>query len=805
MWRLTGGGRASLEAAIAVTLGARPRCAAALPRARLRLLLQRCIHSSSLHAYSPPAASRSRRSFSQPSNPSPSTASADLPVHPPPSRPKRQQSLLSDELQRIIFQHSDKQKHQPTARSAARQPNRSGQQTAKRSPAPPAPQRSAPDPVLSTSPPIVQVDVHRTSTPPLLASALRQFVHTSGPLEMSAITSDTHYSSIPPSEEVRLSHLPPFLTSSRDPLLLTLAASHSALIACSSSSTTSILSRFYMAQVGEAHVDTSELSAAFQKQPSKMTARARAPMAATLRKRRVRDGVVQERLLSLGEMEAGKEVGDDPALQAPGTVEVWGMDRGYAPEATNRDDVLLRLGHSMEHLFTMEKAEFNAHFLHQPDASDASNAPAFKVRNSFLFSLANRTLMRSQLDCHAPTLLSSSPSSDYSSTPSSDSSSSTAVFDIKTRAVAPIRYDLAHYQQHLSYHINQAKGLLNSYEKEWYDMARTVFLKYALQCRMGRMQGIMVAYHNTQTVFGMEMISLQQMERTLLGKHAPLMADRVYEMSVRMLDEVGRRVVEVAQALHGGRRVETIKLVVSQVVNDPALVHIYAELLPPPAQDFDAHLPFTHRHSTLYRLDQLDFPSLQRVAAAHGVRVGEQQTRSELLSQLETAFSSATTRYLPPLLHLSDLLRTNHLIKLALRVHHATADGRALSAGDWRLMEAGEVSSMRSGYTLHVVNTAEMSEGERMKEAWEYSSTLETGYLLEREEVEAESLLDEVDGQVVDEQAGSASPPYRTGGHRRRKQLRWTPPSRTEVQWADDDVVAAVDVETLEDNSPIRT
>ena len=54
-------------------------------------------------------------------------------------------------------------------------------------------------------------------------------------------------------------------------------------------------------------------------------------------------------------------------------------------------------------------------------------------------------------------------------------------------------------------------------------MGRSAFLKYVLQCRIGGMQGVMVAYHNTQQVFGMQMIGVAEMERLILGQHAQLL------------------------------------------------------------------------------------------------------------------------------------------------------------------------------------------------------------------------------------------------------------------------------------------
>ncbi len=48
-------------------------------------------------------------------------------------------------------------------------------------------------------------------------------------------------------------------------------------------------------------------------------------------------------------------------------------------------------------------------------------------------------------------------------------------------------------------------------------MARSAFLKFSLQCRIGHMNGVVVAYHNTQQVFGLEYIPLEEMDRITFG------------------------------------------------------------------------------------------------------------------------------------------------------------------------------------------------------------------------------------------------------------------------------------------------
>lgn len=139
--------------------------------------------------------------------------------------------------------------------------------------------------------------------------------------------------------------------------------------------------------------------------------------------------------------------------------------------------------------------------------------------------------MRSQLDCHDHRL------------------PGKGTFDIKTRAALVIRHDRANYeaslqstlpaqpcvyllglidtQENSAYDIHKLTGLKESFEKEcvvmqfsrvrsgahflvlrFYDMSRAAFLKYSMQVRIGDMDGIFVAYHNTARIFGFQYISL---------------------------------------------------------------------------------------------------------------------------------------------------------------------------------------------------------------------------------------------------------------------------------------------------------
>ena len=109
------------------------------------------------------------------------------------------------------------------------------------------------------------------------------------------------------------------------------------------------------------------------------------------------------------------------------------------------------------------------------------------------------------------------------------------MFEIKTRAVSPIRYDVYNYIDYIDYEINKLKGLENSYEREFYDLIRGGFLKYLFQMKIGRMDGAFVAYHNTQSIFGFEYVKLEDIEKRIFGNC--LLADIIFKACLKLLQE----------------------------------------------------------------------------------------------------------------------------------------------------------------------------------------------------------------------------------------------------------------------------
>ena len=141
--------------------------------------------------------------------------------------------------------------------------------------------------------------------------------------------------------------------------------------------------------------------------------------------------------------------------------------------------------------------------------------------------------MRSQLDCHDPRL------------------PGTGVFDLKTRAALPVRMDIMNYKQHSTYLIRTLQGEVESFEREYHDLMRSAFLKYSFQARIGNMDGILVAHHNTARIFGFRYIPLSEMDTCLFGSEGR--GEAVFEKCVLLLEEV---VMEATGAFPGQVRFE---------------------------------------------------------------------------------------------------------------------------------------------------------------------------------------------------------------------------------------------------------
>ena len=123
-----------------------------------------------------------------------------------------------------------------------------------------------------------------------------------------------------------------------------------------------------------------------------------------------------------------------------------------------------------------------------------------------------------------------------------DAQGNSVVFELKTRATSVLRYEIFNYIDYLDYEIVKYKGKHSSYEREFYDLVRGGFLKYIMQCKIGRMDGALIAYHNTQKVFGFEYIKLADMEKRVFG--CPEFSDVVFKSGLSIIEKIFDYILE---------------------------------------------------------------------------------------------------------------------------------------------------------------------------------------------------------------------------------------------------------------------
>ncbi|KAL7922464.1 PET127-like protein [Trichoderma austrokoningii] len=291
---------------------------------------------------------------------------------------------------------------------------------------------------------------------------------------------DPYLASIMPVKEFDFDALRSYVTSSKDVKLRQLSAAHGMKYCGSTSSMTSILSHFHYLLSAWRKPNFSYLSRSLEPESSNFTALSRGPAAAFAH---FNDGVY-----------------------------AFDSDKEYDTE-----NILSSLGKSMEKLLTLPKEEFEKY---RRSRSHQLTEEERNAEDSFHYTTLGDFMMRSQLDAYDPRL----PGS--------------GMFDLKTRAVVAVRMDVRGYEKGAGYEIQNRFGQWESFEREYYDMIRTVFLKYSLQVRMGRMDGIFVAYHNTQRIFGFQYISLDEMDVALHGTNDRRVGDQEFKISITLLNEL---------------------------------------------------------------------------------------------------------------------------------------------------------------------------------------------------------------------------------------------------------------------------
>ena len=83
---------------------------------------------------------------------------------------------------------------------------------------------------------------------------------------------------------------------------------------------------------------------------------------------------------------------------------------------------------------------------------------------------------------------------------------------------------------------------MESFEREYYDLIRSAFLKYSFQARIGNMAGVFVTYHNTARIFGFQYIPLVEMDERLYGNARA--GPAVFERCLRMLEIINTQITD---------------------------------------------------------------------------------------------------------------------------------------------------------------------------------------------------------------------------------------------------------------------
>lgn len=291
---------------------------------------------------------------------------------------------------------------------------------------------------------------------------------------------DPYLASIMPLQEFDFNALKQYVTSSKDSTLISMARKYNMKYSGSTSSMTSLLSHFHFLLSSWRPINAAHTTRSFTPESMNFTRITRGPAATFLH---YKDGVY--------------------AIDA---------DKGF-----DSANILSMLGKSMEKLLTLPKEDFEkyrvtrSHELTEEERNDPE---------SFHYTTFGDFMMRSQLDAHDARL------------------PGTGMFDLKTRAVVSIRMDAQDFQRGLGYEIRNRFGQWESFEREYFDMIRSAFLKYSLQVRMGRMDGIYVAFHNTERIFGFQYISINEMDLALHGTEDTELGDREFMLSLHLLNAV---------------------------------------------------------------------------------------------------------------------------------------------------------------------------------------------------------------------------------------------------------------------------
>ncbi|WOO83341.1 mRNA degradation protein, mitochondrial [Vanrija pseudolonga] len=293
---------------------------------------------------------------------------------------------------------------------------------------------------------------------------------------------------VPEPEQFAFHRMPQYITASKDDELAQMAEGDGLRFIGSTSTLTQALSQIYFTLSGGRGVDHTTLSGEFSSERKDFTAGAQLPA-----------------LLNIELLPNGRYAIDN--------------DKSNAID----ENILSDYGRILEKLLTAEKDDFERFLTSSPESAVPESERT--EREAYCYSRSSSLLMRSQLDCQ------------------DDRLPGNGTFDIKTRACMPIRMDRANYKKNSDYDISTLQGYKESFEREYYDLTRSGMLKYSLQARIGQMDGIFVAYHNTVRCFGFQYLPLSELDERLFGSTE--IANQVFHLCVGLLERILEKATEI--------------------------------------------------------------------------------------------------------------------------------------------------------------------------------------------------------------------------------------------------------------------
>ncbi|GAA6042513.1 hypothetical protein JCM8097_004639 [Rhodosporidiobolus ruineniae] len=265
---------------------------------------------------------------------------------------------------------------------------------------------------------------------------------------------------VPKVDEFAFDKLPQYVTSSKDEILRGITESEGRMFAGSTSSTVGMLCQIYFWLSKGKKVNLEMLSGVFRDMDRDFSMGQKLPVSVVLHHDNGR----------------------------------YAIDADKSFDAGIDQNILAHYGHLMEKLLTTDGKEFQRFLV---DAEDPAPSEA-DHRQAYHYALTDHLVLRSQLDAHNPHL-------------------PNKTFDLKTRGTVAIRQDRLNFEESAGYVIDRVRGPWESFEREYYDLIRSAFLKYQFQARIGHMDGVLVAYHATARFYGFQYVPISEMDEALFG------------------------------------------------------------------------------------------------------------------------------------------------------------------------------------------------------------------------------------------------------------------------------------------------